>query len=170
VRRAIVKLVVASVITLAAVGTTFVAGMRAKTPLVVNAVRRLGRATRPLAMRTAGTSNTNTTVIRHVGRRSGRTYETPVGAVASDDGFVIALPYGTSADWMKNVLTAGTATIVSRGLEHPVDLPEIVPLSTTSDFFSPADQIAHRLFGVQQALRVRLAPPRETVAGPSGEA
>jgi hypothetical protein len=36
-------------------------------------------------------------------------------AFATDDGFVIALPYGPGADWVKNVLASGSATIVNEG-------------------------------------------------------
>jgi hypothetical protein len=62
-------------------------------------LRRFTQATRPLAMRSAGTEQSNTSVIRHVGRRSGRSYKTPVVAVNHDDCFLIALPYGERTDW-----------------------------------------------------------------------
>ena len=55
------------------------------------ALRRLTQVTRPLAMRSAGTEKSSTSIVRHVGRRSGRTYETPVVAVEHDDFFLIAL-------------------------------------------------------------------------------
>ena len=67
-------------------------------------LRRLTQMTRPLAMRSAGTEQSNNSVVRHIGRRSGRSYETPVVAVEHDDNFLIALPYGTRTDWAKNVL------------------------------------------------------------------
>jgi hypothetical protein len=46
-------------------------------------------------------------VIHHVGRTTGARYETPVVARPTDDGFAIALPYGTGADWLQNVLGQG---------------------------------------------------------------
>ena len=61
-------------------------------------------------MRTAGTAATQTSVIEHVGRKSGRTYETPVDIIETATGLLIALPYGARADWMRNVLAAGAAT------------------------------------------------------------
>ena len=42
---------------------------------VQNALRWLTRAMRPLALRSAGKEGSSTSVVRHVGRRSGRTYE-----------------------------------------------------------------------------------------------
>jgi deazaflavin-dependent oxidoreductase (nitroreductase family) len=94
-------------------------------------------------------------VIRHVGRTTGRTYETPVGAVATADGFVIALPYGANTDWLKNVLASGSATIVDEGSTYDVDRPQVVPMAAAGHHFSPRDQRAHRMFGVDDCLRVR---------------
>lgn len=82
---------------------------------VQNALRLFTRATRALALRTAGTEGSGTSVIRHTGRLSGRTYETPVVAARRDDHFLIALPYGNRTDWLKNVLGKGSALIMANG-------------------------------------------------------
>ena len=50
----------------------------------------------------------------HRGRRSGRSYRTPVNIFATPDGYVIALPYGPGSDWVRNVLAAGEADLVTR--------------------------------------------------------
>ena len=84
---------------------------------------------RPLALRSAGREGSSTAVVRHVGRRSGRTYETPVIAVRHDDSFLIALPYGKRTDWLKNVLDRGSATIVANGHTYEVDRPEVIPMA-----------------------------------------
>jgi deazaflavin-dependent oxidoreductase (nitroreductase family) len=125
---------------------------------IQSALRSLTRATRPLAMRTAGKVGSNTSVIRHIGRRTGRTYETPIVAVEHDDGFLIALPYGERTDWMKNVLATGMAAIVTHGQTCEVDQPRIVPMSEATAHFQPKEQKLHRRFGVDSCLRVhRLA-------------
>src|SRR6266446_4286589 len=49
--------------------------------------------------------------IRHVGRRSGRTYTTPVSARRSGDTVLIALTFGNQSDWSRNVRSAGGASI-----------------------------------------------------------
>jgi deazaflavin-dependent oxidoreductase (nitroreductase family) len=103
---------------------------------------------RPLALRSAGKEGSNTAVIRHVGRRSGRAYETPVVAVQHDDSFLIALPYGQRTDWLKNVLDKGSASIVTRGHTYDVDRPEVIP----------KEQRMHRQFHVDSALQVRQRP------------
>jgi len=140
---------------LGVIGIIFVAGMRTKSPLVLNAVRRSGRATKRFVLKSSGTPGGIASVIRHVGRTSGRPYETPVQAVATDDGFVIALPYGPNTDWLKNVLASGSATIVHEGNTYPVDGPEIVTTSVAAPLFTPKDQRTHRLFRVEQCLLVR---------------
>ena len=67
-------------------------------------------------------------IIRHSGRRSGRTYSTPVNVFEDGDGFVVALTYGRDVDWVANVMAAGGCTLHHRGediaLTHPVFLSE----------------------------------------------
>jgi deazaflavin-dependent oxidoreductase (nitroreductase family) len=163
--RTIARLIGGVLVALAAAGTIFVVGMRRKSPLVLDTVRRTSRAMKPLAMRSAGTPGASAAVVRHIGRTTGRAYETPVGAVATGDGFVIALPYGPKTDWLKNVLASGSASIVHDAITYDVDRPQVVPLAEAGHHFSPQDQRAHRLFGVDQCLSVRRAgqdqPPRD---------
>jgi deazaflavin-dependent oxidoreductase (nitroreductase family) len=66
----------------------------------------------------------------HVGRRSGRTYSTPVGAFPYEDGFVIGLSYGADVDWCRNIIAAGHATLAWRGKTFALERPEIIPMST----------------------------------------
>ena len=42
-------------------------------------------------------------IVSHVGRRSGRTYRTPVNLYKRGDGYVIALMYGADSQWVRNV-------------------------------------------------------------------
>lgn len=118
-------------------------------------LRRLTQLTRPLAMRSAGTDKSRTSVVRHVGRRSGRNYETPVVAVEHDEGFFIALPYGDRTDWMKNVVADGEASLVNQGRTYRVDQPQVVPMAEATGYFGPKEQKLHRRFAVVTCLRVR---------------
>ncbi len=115
-------------------------------------------------MRTAGTPGAYAAIIRHRGRVSGTAYETPVGAVATDDGFLIILPYGRSS-WARNVLASGTATLVHEGQTYDVDSPEIVPLSSIASALSSSDQRMARIFRVTDALRLRRVRPVEVALG-----
>lgn len=143
------------VVTLAALLAVFVVSMRMKIRPVQDAVRRMNRITwNRSSMKTAGQPGADASVIRHVGRTTGTAYETPIGAVATDDGFVIALPYGTTSDWLKNVMAAGTAVIVNEGETHRVDHPELVAAAVANPYFPPTDQRSHRWFGVDDFLLV----------------
>ena len=134
-----------------------VVGMRAKSPQLLGLVRRVNRAvTNPIQMRSAGNPGAYASIIRHRGRTSGQRYETPVAVEAADDGFVIALPYGTTTDWLMNLLAAGTATIVTEGETYEVDQPEVKPLASEIARFSTAVQRNLRRFRVEQCVRVRL--------------
>jgi deazaflavin-dependent oxidoreductase (nitroreductase family) len=157
--RWLVRLVAGAVVALAVVATVFLVGLRTKSPAVVDRVRRFNRAvTNPRVLRTAGSSGASASVIRHRGRVSGRLYDTPVGPFAVGDGFVIALPYGPDADWVRNVLAHGSATLVHDGHTVPVHQPEVVATAEVVRKLPSSEQRTLRLFGVDQCLRLRTAP------------
>ena len=143
----------------AAVGAVFFVGMRAKVAPVLNAVRRMNRITKRLVLKSAGTAESATAVVRHVGRVSGRSYETPVVVAPTATGFDVALPYGRNTDWLKNVLAAGRATIVFKGDVYEADRPEVVSIGDATGHFQPKEQRLHRQFNVQLALRLRSRHP-----------
>ena len=143
-------------VALAVIGIVFFVGMRRKSPTVLRVVRRFARAVvNPRVLATAGTPGASASVIRHVGRKTGRPYQTPVAAEPTGDGFVIALPYGTTANWVKNALVSGSATIVDEGTTYRVDQPEIVPLALMADHFPLKDRRNLDRFRVDQCLRLR---------------
>jgi deazaflavin-dependent oxidoreductase (nitroreductase family) len=136
--------------------------MRRKSPTVLRLVRRFNRAfVNPRVLATAGTPGAYASVICHVGRRTGRRYRTPVVAEQTGDGFVIALPYGTTANWVKNVLVSGSATIVDEGTTYRVDQPEIVPLARMADYFPMKNRRSFGRFRVDQCLRLRRTDEHE---------
>ena len=117
-------------------------------------LRQLTKVTRPLALRSAGKQGSSTSVVRHVGRKTGRSYGTPVVAVDHDGTVYIALPYGERTDWLKNVLVTGSATVVSGGDRYDVDRPEVIPMAEATGFFGAKEQRLQRRFGVETCLRV----------------
>ena len=147
------------VVALGAIGVVFVVGMRTKSPLVLDRIRRFNReVTNPRVLRSAGTPGASASVIHHVGRTSGRSRATPVGPFAVDEDFVIALPYGPGADWVRNVLASGSATLVHEGSTIPIDRPEVVPVELVIDDLPLSQQKVLRVFGVEECLRVQRAP------------
>jgi deazaflavin-dependent oxidoreductase (nitroreductase family) len=59
-------------------------------------------------------------LVRHVGRKTGRVYETPLILARVDGGFVAELTYGTDVQWYKNVVAAGGCVVVVGGAEHVI--------------------------------------------------
>ena len=156
----IVTVVFCLALVLVAIGVVFFVGMRTGSPLVRNVVRRFNRAVgNPHQMKTAGTPGAYASVIRHVGRITGRSYETPMVPFATEDGFVVALPYGSGTDWLKNVMASGSATIVYEGNTYRVDQPELVPTAVAAPYMPDKEQRELRRFAVDQCLRVRLVVP-----------
>jgi deazaflavin-dependent oxidoreductase (nitroreductase family) len=103
-------------------------------------------------MRSAGTAGTQTSVIEHVGRKSGKTYETPVDIIETTTRMLIALPYGVRTDWLRNVLDAGNATVVTRGERIPVGRPAVVATADVAELIPTRTLRTLRLFGVSQCL------------------
>ena len=60
-------------------------------------------------------------LVRHVGRKSGKTYETPLILARVPDGFVAELTYGPDVSWYRNVVAAGGCVVVSGGAEYRID-------------------------------------------------
>src|SRR3954466_9426112 len=73
-----------------------------------------------LTARVAGSGHGPFSLVRHVGRRSGRQYETPLILAEVPGGFVTELTYGADVDWFKNVVAAGGCVVVHHGREYVV--------------------------------------------------
>jgi len=65
-------------------------------------------------------------VVHHVGRKSGRSYRTPVLAFPLDGGYLTPLPYGTDTDWALNLLAAGGGELEVLGKHERVANPRII--------------------------------------------
>ena len=72
-------------------------------------------------------------VILHRGRRSGRSYRTPVLAFRRDRTLVIALLYGEESDWLRNLRTAGGGQVVRMGRTFELREPRVVETSTAPE-------------------------------------
>ncbi|MCL1600037.1 MAG: nitroreductase family deazaflavin-dependent oxidoreductase [Actinomycetia bacterium] len=156
VRKPVVAVLGALVIALIALWVVFTMAMRSKYSPVVDGVRRFNRSVgNPRTMVTAGQPGAYASVIRHIGRKTGTLYETPIGPFATDNGFVVPLPYGSDADWVKNVLAEGSAVIVNEGSTYQVDGPEIVASDIAMPEIPPRYQWSLRLYKVDQFLLIR---------------
>lgn len=65
-------------------------------------------------------------ILTHVGRKSGKTYRTPINVFRIPNGFIIALTYSSKSEWVKNVLAAGGCKLETRGKEYQLSAPRVV--------------------------------------------
>jgi deazaflavin-dependent oxidoreductase (nitroreductase family) len=98
-------------------------------------------------------------VVVHRGRRSGRTYRTPVNAFPTRDGFLIALTYGAEVDWAKNVLAAGSCVLIHRGKPVPLVRPVLVRGGVDVSAVPAPIRSALRLIGVTDYVRMERRTP-----------
>lgn len=80
--------------------------------------KTLNRITKFIARRAPGWA-----VVIHRGRRSGRTFRTPLWAFRRQDRYVIALTYGSNADWLRNVIAADGCELETRRRRYQVGSP-----------------------------------------------
>ncbi|WP_052720808.1 MULTISPECIES: hypothetical protein [Actinoplanes] len=111
----------------------------------------LNRTLNPAVLRLINRGRGPFSLVRHVGRRSGKSYETPLWLIALDGGFLAELTYGPSADWHRNVVAAGgRCQVVHRGTTHEID---------RIDPYDPGRAL--RVFGRPAALVLRLTGRRD---------
>ncbi len=97
----------------------------------------------------AGRSYSPIAIVHHTGRRSGKSFETPVIAEPVADGFLFALTYGSQVDWYRNVQAAGRCTLRWHGKNYLLEKPE--PLE--SEAALPAYPLPFRLILKIMAIR-----------------
>lgn len=66
-------------------------------------------------------------VVFHKGRRSGKRYATLAAAFTTEGGFVLTPTYGPDADWVRNILAAGSFAIEKRGVTYQLVNARLVP-------------------------------------------
>ncbi len=72
-----------------------------------------------------------TSLVYHIGRRSGKEYATPVMAVLKNGYIYIPLTYGPDTDWCLNVQAAGFCRVKIKGKVYSANNPEWVDTSDT---------------------------------------
>lgn len=98
-------------------------------------------------------------VITHHGRRSGRIYRTPINLFRRGDAYLFLLTYGSDAQWVQNILAAGTCTLRTRGRDIVLVQPELIHdpgLRLASPFVRFVER---HIAGANEILRMKAAPP-----------
>ncbi|HMG26864.1 MAG TPA: nitroreductase family deazaflavin-dependent oxidoreductase [Acidimicrobiia bacterium] len=96
-------------------------------------------------------------VVTHVGRRSGRAYQTPVNMFRDGERYVFALTYGADSQWVKNVMAAGSCEVRTHGRAVRLCEPRIF---TDPDrrLVPPPVRLVLQVLDVSDFLSMRPAP------------
>ncbi len=100
--------------------------------------------------------------VKHIGRRSGKAYVTPVSARVIGDVALVPLTFGNQSDWAQNVRAAGGCAIRLDGLDYIATEPEFLTRQEVkpllSSAFNPAERVMLRTLGIRQFLRLQVSP------------
>ena len=122
------------------------------------AIRVATRLFNPLAMLLAGTRLMPLYgVLIHRGRKSGKTFRTPVVVRPTSDGFIVPMPWGEGTDWYRNVRAAGECTIRWKGRAYVEVRPEVIDTQKAplgADDFARSNMAR---FGITQCLQLHHA-------------
>lgn len=93
-------------------------------------------------------------LLRHVGRRSGKTYETPIMVFRLEDGFVIVLTYGRQVDWLRNLQAADQGSLRWHKREYVFQKPVFIDAKTAELALPPLIKRVLRLRGVHEFVKL----------------
>jgi deazaflavin-dependent oxidoreductase (nitroreductase family) len=96
-------------------------------------------------------------IVNHTGRISGRAYRTPVLGFAKSGSLVIVLMYGARSDWVRNVVSAGAATVTRVGRSEAYVEPRMVGHDEATGSVPRIFRVPVRLLGVDLLQMTRSA-------------
>lgn len=111
----------------------------------------------PLMLRLAGRRWWYASVIEHTGRTSGNHFKTPIVADRAGEHLIVPLPYGTQVDWVRNVMTAGEATVVRKGRTYHVSAPELISPTQALPLLPRDRRRTYERVNIGHFLRMRIA-------------
>lgn len=80
-------------------------------------------------------------ILEHTGRRSGRSYRTPLAMFDADvggrPGVAILLTYGPDRDWLKNIIAAGGGRMRHKGKSFGIADPHVVTKAEAAAHVTP---------------------------------
>lgn len=76
-------------------------------------------------------------IVEHTGRRSGKSYRTPVSMFRTPDGVAVLMVYGPDRDWVKNLAATGGGRVKLGGKTFAVTNPRVVPTGNAVTLLKP---------------------------------
>ena len=120
--------------------------------------------TNPVMVRFFSGRSKHAAVIEHVGRKSGKTYRTPVTAHRAEDMIIVPLPYGTEIDWLRNLQVAGDGVVKLDNQRFTVSAPEVVPVGNVMPLLPRFVARIVRMHETEQALVLHLTRPADRIS------
>lgn len=112
-----------------------------------------------IMIRNAGSARSGIAILRHIGRRSGKTYEIPIIVTPMGEDFIFALTYGPKVDWYRNLLATGRGTLLWHGGTYEIGKPESIDRTTAMPHFPAFQRLILRLLDIQHFVRVKSTAP-----------
>jgi deazaflavin-dependent oxidoreductase (nitroreductase family) len=103
-------------------------------------------------------------IIRYRGRKSGKTYRTPMNVFRRGEEYIFALTYSSDVQWVKNVLAAGEADLEVRNRTIHLVEPELFVDPTRHLMPQPVRTVLG-FARVSEFLRMRIASEGTNAAG-----
>ncbi|MCL4560676.1 MAG: nitroreductase family deazaflavin-dependent oxidoreductase [Chloroflexi bacterium] len=97
-------------------------------------------------------------IISHGGRRTGRSYETPIMAFPMDEGFVIAMTYGPDTDWYRNIRRSGNCIIHWHRKIYKINKIELLDVKIARTYLPGLVKTALQVAGVQDFVKLVSLP------------
>jgi deazaflavin-dependent oxidoreductase (nitroreductase family) len=116
--------------------------------LTVGAFRKFLMRYNNMTRDISGTERSSWGLLTHIGRRSGRTYQTSLGTCSYRDGFLLPLGYGPHTDWYRNLMASGAGKLTWKGRTYQVERPELISGSEPMQAWRRRDRVLLRLAGM----------------------
>jgi deazaflavin-dependent oxidoreductase (nitroreductase family) len=94
-------------------------------------------------------------ILKHLGRKSGRVYRTPVNVFRASNGFIIALTYSSHSEWVKNVLAAGGCELRTRWKRYELSAQHVVHDPTRRRFPIPV-RVVLKIVGADEYMELSI--------------
>jgi hypothetical protein len=126
------------------------------------------RRLNPLTLDMARAGRGPFSLVRHAGRKSGRTFETPLILADVADGLVAELTYGPGVNWYRNIV-AGGGEVLHRRRWYRIVSVEPFPTDRGRRAFGPAARVLLTVLRRHEFRLLRVepldAPPPEGQQG-----
>jgi deazaflavin-dependent oxidoreductase (nitroreductase family) len=121
----------------------------------------LTKVLNPLVGRLAGRRHVPMAKLHHIGRRTGTSYLTSVGARVRGGVVLIPLTFGNRSDWARNVYAAGQCSVHVNGYTFRAERPRFLAAAEAAPLvhalFNPVERLVFKVLGIKQFMRLDAA-------------